>query len=179
MGQISLLIARPEVADSLVDAVRKGIPLHHACGKVGIEQGQLSTWRRIAMGHMTVWPTTGKPVREETRGCILQLFQRIAQAQAECAANLVDKISNASDERNLKTGLSEWRAGAWLLEHHPSFKEEFAAARHLTKEISGTITHEHRLARTLETEDLLNAVEPPSETLLLRSGNTPLIKEES
>ncbi len=177
MTRLALLEQRPELEDAIVEAVSRGVPLATAAHAAGMSDEQLGQWRNVARGS-TCW-SGGNPVSDESKHRIARLFARVAQAQAEHAARLVSQINEAGTQTNLKTGLREWRADAWMLEHHPATKEEYAAWRHVTVEQTGIVTVEHRLARQLGSSDLLDSVDAPENPPLLLSAGPDTMQDDA
>jgi hypothetical protein len=65
----------------------------------------LKRWGRIANNEA--------PDEQVLRGRLLELLERIGQAQAEHEAKVLERIQLAVQTTNEKTGIPEWRAGAW------------------------------------------------------------------
>ena len=72
----------PEVESTLLENIRKGIPINDACTLAGIHRG---TYQRYL--------ATGK---EQESGYFRELYERIMRAQAEYRAELVGKLHTVS-----------------------------------------------------------------------------------
>lgn len=141
----------PEIEDALVERVSNGVPIGRALGAAGIQSQTYKEWERIAKGAET-WEN-GLGVAEETRARIHALYGRIARARDQYAARLVENI-HATGFIVGKSGLPEWRAHSWLLEHHPDYKAEFAQHKELTVTGQSTVRIEAAAVRQLDTGQL-------------------------
>jgi hypothetical protein len=164
-------ISRPEIADELVKLVRQGVPISRAARLAGVSSQVLSEWKAVAEGRPT-W-RDGTPVTDVSRNKIVTLFGRLAHAEAECARELVAGIQEAAKTANAKTGVPEWRAGAWLLNNHPAFRQEFHEHREVTVESNVNVTTERRYARALSPEELRQIVDGEAKLLPESASSTP------
>lgn len=81
-------------------------------------------------------------------------FGRIAQARLERQLEAVERIRQAGGTVG-KSGVLEWRADAWYLEHSPDTRHDWHEHREMTVEAGGVITHEHRMVRDATDAELL------------------------
>lgn len=70
---------------------------------------------------------------------------------------MVQNIVQAAQSVNEKTGIPEWRAGAWLLEHGPAWKRDYAEFREQRIEHAGTVDHQLRMVQQMGNQELLEA----------------------
>lgn len=157
---ISQLITRPDIIPTLAAQIRRGVPLATACTIAGVDVRAVEMWKAIAMGRQDTYQS-GSPPGPEVREKMVLLVQELARAAAEREASAVGIVADAAETTG-KSGVKEWRAAAWLLNNHPAYREAWHEQREVSIEQTGTITHEHRLARQLSDDDLrVITTEPP------------------
>jgi transposase-like protein len=144
------LLLTPELAQSLANAVRKGVPIETAAQAAGVSPQQFYAWLRTAE-HGT-WPH-GTPVDATSLNAITAFAEQIRTAQAEFEAHQVENVAAAAEMIG-KSGVREWRAGAWLLNNHPRYRERYRQHREVQVEQSGTVKHEHTLVRNTDPNEL-------------------------
>lgn len=145
------LLLSDALADQLEHAVESGVPIETACEAAGISARQFYEWLRGAESGR--W-STGDPISESTKAIISAFSLRIRRAQAKHESAVLQRISAASEAVNEKTGIPEWRAGAWLLNNHPRYRERYRPQRETIVTNQGTVLHEHQLAKQLEPDAL-------------------------
>ena len=145
------LLLTDALAESIADAVSHGVPLETATQAAGISSRQCYEW--IAAAERGAWHD-GSPVRDDALRIITGFSEKIQRAQAEFEAKQIANIARTAEAVNEKTGIREWRAGAWLLNNHPRYRERYREHRQTTIEHQGTVTHEHQLVKQLEPEAL-------------------------
>jgi len=143
------LLLTESLADSLAEAVEAGVPIETACAAANIAPRQFYTWLRAA--ESGTW-LHGDPVSPASLETITAFAQKIRRAEARWESRRVQNITTAAEERNEKTGLRDWRADAFLLTNHPRTRKRWG--QHVEVEQSGTVHHEHQLARQLEPDVL-------------------------
>ena len=147
----STLKLTPELADALADAVRTGVPIETAAQAAGLGPRTIYNWLAIAQnGHRN----DGVGVTDETLRLLVPFGEQIAAAQAQFEAARIQSIARAADQVNPKTGITEWRAGAWLLNNHPRYRQRYRQ-EHVSKvEQTGTVHHEHTLTTAADDASL-------------------------
>jgi hypothetical protein len=135
-----------EVIERIADRVQKGVPLQTALKAAGVTDAMVREWERIANGSVAD--------EEGLRERIVAFTGRIGQAQAECESLLVEGIAETSATIG-KSGLPEWRAGAWLLNNHPRYRDTYRQQR----ELKITSTPEPTLEQKLVAEASLEQLE--------------------
>ena len=107
------LIDAPQLRDALVAAVADGIPLSVAWKTAGLSRSTFQDWFAAATtGH----GRNGSTVIAKSLPIIQGFCERIGQALAHHEAEMIQVITEAARTIN-KSGVKEWRAAAWLLEH--------------------------------------------------------------
>jgi hypothetical protein len=130
------------LSDSLIEQiatrVQNGVPLQTTLKAAGVTDAMMNEWGRIA--------NDAAAEDQVLRGRLLQFSERIGRAQAECEVTLIESIAQTSTMVG-KSGLPEWRAGAWLLNNHPGYRETYRQQREM--KITGTVevSHEHQLVQ--------------------------------
>lgn len=140
-----------ELENELVDAVSKGVPVETAARAVGIGPSTLYGWLRIAKSG--VWDS-GDEVSESTKASLARFAERIAGAEAAFEALQVRRLAEAAEAVNEKTGLTDWRARAWLLNNHPRTRERYRQHKEVIVDSNSTVTHEHRMVSGLQISEL-------------------------
>jgi hypothetical protein len=126
------------VIERVAGRVERGVPLQTALKAAGVTDEIVREWGRIASGT--------QPDEAEIRERIVAFTERIGIAQAECEAVIVAGIAETSATIG-KGGLPEWRAGAWLLNNHPEYRETYRQQREMKVTGEVTHTHEHMLVQ--------------------------------
>jgi hypothetical protein len=80
------------------------------------------------------------------------LFEGVAAAHAEWKAEAVRNIKEAGETIG-RSGVREWRADAWLLDHSPQYRDRWG--HHVQVDQTVHVSHVHQLVRELSDEDLL------------------------
>lgn len=142
------LLLTDAIAESLAAAVRDGVPLEVAAQASGISRTQVYDWLQVAQRQ--TWPN-GTPVDPATIQRLSVFSEQIARARAEREAAAVQRIQEAARTVG-RSGVLEWRADAWYLEHAPSTRERWGQTIQITQ--TGTIQHEHTLVKELSDEAL-------------------------
>lgn len=93
-----------EVADRIVDAIRRGTPLRFACEAAGVSYDTALRWLRIGHGATGDGWTPTPATRRRYEG----FASAVERAQAEAVDAAVSHVERA--------GQGDWRAAAWLLE---------------------------------------------------------------
>lgn len=135
---MATLTLTPGLAQSLADAVRSGVPLGTAAVAAGVSRQAVEQWTRA--GTRGTWDE-GTPVDPASQPTLVAFVSLIAQARAEFEAKQIAAIAQAAQERNLKTGALEWRAGAWLLNNHPTTRETYREHREVEVHQTGSVDH--------------------------------------
>lgn len=148
------LLLTPALADSLADAVEHGVPIETAAQAAGVSKSQFYDW--LQAGSRGTW-SDGSPITQESLRQITEFSEKIRAAQASHEARLIRDIDAASQAVNAKTGIPEWRAGAWLANNHPRMRATYRQERVSQVEQTGTVRHEHTLAKALDPHQLEQA----------------------
>lgn len=141
------------VAESIAAAVANGVPLETAAIAAGVGRSTVHLW--VAAGETGQWPQNGSPVTETAKKVLVAFAASIQRARAEWEAKQIAAISEAAQTVNAKTGIREWRAGAWLLNNHPATRERYREHRQTTIEQTGQVSHVHSVVRELPEQELL------------------------
>lgn len=151
----------PALEDAVIDALSKGTPISTALRAAGIRGDSFSKYMRAA--ETGVWHSGG-PVNPETLARLQAFADRVAQTKAELEIKLLSGVVEASETVG-KSGVREWRAGAWMLNNHPWWRETYRQDRQTTNTVVGEVRHEHVIARQLSVEEVrgaLRALEAPA-----------------
>lgn len=171
-------ITNEPLMDALVEAIGNGSPRQTACRALGMDPKWL----------YEVFFTAREGVRRPNRGgynkstavvpetvqLYIDLVARIEEAEAKWEQTLIERVQTAALAVNEKTGIPEWRAATWLLEHgrtrgnwHPekSVKVTMAAAQ-------GEVSEEHRTIGELSDSDLLELVDADFRGLIVAPTRT-------
>jgi len=127
------------VIGQVTNRVKRGVPLRTAFRAAGVTDGVLKRWERIA----------NNEAAEDlvVRSRILQFQERISRAQAEHEAAVVERIQQAIEATNEKTGIPEWRAAAWYLNNAPQTRDTYRQQQHVEVHSVGIVHHEHTLVQ--------------------------------
>lgn len=161
----------PGLEDSLVRAVESGVPIETAALAAGIGMKTFYRWLEIARDGQRADGVDVTPATVERCG---QFGQRIREAQARHEAALVARIDAASQQYNAKTGVQEWRAGAWLLNNHPRTRATYRQERQVDVNTTGVVKHEHSLVKSMDIDtltlafDTLNALPSADDDVLTK-----------
>ena len=147
----------PAIRESILQAVREGVHDTTAAVLAGVPERTWQQWRAISEGRLTVW-YDGTPISSDLRTFLAPLAGEIAAARAVFEARRVRNIARAAETVNERTGQTDWRADAWLLNNHPAYRQDYREYRELHVEQRGTVSHEHRLARQMSDDQLLEAL---------------------
>ncbi len=148
----------PAVIGSILQRMKDdGVPFATAAQLAGIPSRTAQQWQAIAEGRMKVYQD-GTTVSDSLRAFLAPLAEQIADARAHAEAEMLQTISNAARTVNSKTGLPEWRAAAWRLEHAPDTKRSYSEFREQRIEHTGTVNVEHRIAAQMSEPELLEAL---------------------
>lgn len=109
----------------LLNAIKQGLTIRAACARAGVSKSTL--YRVLA---------------EDKEGTLQDAIDR---AQGEAEARLVDAITTAAHTGETlttpggatKVMPGDWRAAAWLLEHHPQTREAYAGILRQKMQLSG------------------------------------------
>lgn len=145
------LLLTDALAESIADAVSHGVPLETAATAAGI--GVRTVYQWLEIGNTGVRHDSAN-ITDASRAVIERFAHLVSRAQAEFEAKQIANIARTAEAVNEKTGIREWRAGAWLLNNHPRYRERYREHRQTTIEHQGTVTHEHQLVKQLEPEAL-------------------------
>jgi hypothetical protein len=135
-----------DLVEQVASRVQHGVPLQTALKAAGVTDAMVREWERIAKGVASD--------NEGTREWITAFSERIGRAQAECEATLVEGIVETSATIG-KSGLPEWRAGAWLLNNAPQYRDTYRQQREMriTREVPEH--HEQQLVEQNEHDTAL------------------------
>lgn len=158
------LILTPALADSLADAVRRGVPIETAATAAGISKTQFYYWLQAA--EREVWPD-GTPIASESLVALSAFSEQIKRAEAQWEADHVKAIGEAGAVIG-KSGVPEWRARAFLLTNHPRTRSRWG--QQVQIEQTGTVQHEHSLVKQLPPTELEAAYEALRELPQTSSG---------
>lgn len=139
------------LADQLAAAVERGVPFETASQAAGIPARTVYGWLEIASKG---YRTDGATVSPESKTVIERFGQRIATARARFEARQLESIARAGEQVNAKTGLTDWRAPAWILNNHPQYRARYRQERVQQIEHSGSVHHEHKLAEAANDDQL-------------------------
>lgn len=156
-----------ELADALAQSVSKGVPIETATRAAGISPSTFYSW--LSAGKTGQWGNGGD-VDEQSKGMLGRFVELIGRAEAEFEAKQVQRLAEAAEAVNEKTGLTDWRARAWLLNNHPRTRERYRQHKEVQIESNSTVTHEHKMVAGLTYEQLdalendLKALPGPTDT---------------
>ena len=155
------LLLTDDLAESLANAVRRGVPIETACQAAGIGSRTFFQWLEIANGGRS----NGATVTDESKVIIERFARLIASAQADFEAHQIASIAEAGEAVG-RSGIPEWRARAWLLNNHPRYRKTYRQERQLEVHNSGTVQHEHTIAQAASDDELRSwaAIELPEPT---------------
>ena len=139
------------LADQLAAAVERGVPFEIAAQAASIPIRTVYGWLEIAAKGFR---TDGATVSDESKLIIERFGQRIATARARFEAKQLESIAQAGQQVNAKTGLTDWRAPAWILNNHPQYRARYRQERVQQIEHSGAVHHEHTLAQQADDDQL-------------------------
>lgn len=125
-----------KLTEQIASHVEKGVPLPTALKAAGVTDATVQLWHQVVRGaeHLT----DGTVVDLVTRQWVSGFVARVGQAEAILEANLIGNIADTSAIVG-KSGVPEWRAGAWLLNNHPRYRETYRQQREVR--ITGMVTH--------------------------------------
>jgi len=146
----------PAMQDAILQAVVEGVPFAAAAAEAGIPPKTAHRWLRVAESGATHWED-GSPVSQQAQTFLRQLSEAYALACGQFEAKAVRSILAAGDMVS-KGGIPEWRAKAWALNNLPHTRQTYREYRELHVEQRGTVSHEHRLARQMSDDQLLEAL---------------------
>jgi transposase-like protein len=149
------LLLTPALAESLADAVRRGVPIETASQAAGISPQTFYDW--VKCSQVGTW-RNGVPIEPESLLQLSAFSEKIRQAQADFESRQIAAIAEAGEAVG-RSGVPEWRARAWLLNNHPRYRERYRQHRELEVHQSGTVLHEHQLASQLDDSALTQAYE--------------------
>lgn len=147
------------LVDQLLESVRGGVPPETAIIAAGLSPRSYYEWMQVAQSG--TWQQ-GSTASEAMRSLCMRLYQGIASARAEHEAEMLQAIREASQTVG-KSGVREWRAGAWYLEHAPHTKDRWGQQVQVNQQV--TITDTQRQVRALsdtELEQLVQADDAPA-----------------
>lgn len=116
---------------------------------------QWSVWR-YAVEHRS--QKDGRPISEAMLRVIDAFMEACACAQAEHDAKMASVISKAAESYNEKTGIPEWRAAAWNLEHGASRSDWFTHRETAVIDNRGfnrEVPAEHKVVRAMTDDELI------------------------
>lgn len=142
------------LADSLADAVRRGVPVETAAQAAGVSSAQYFAWLRAA--ETGLWQH-GDPVPPDSLRTIQSFADKIARARAEHMEQMIASIQQCAVTPNEKTGLPDWRAADTMLSKHPVYRKVWREERQVNVTQSGTVQHEHQMASKLPDAELEQA----------------------
>ena len=144
------LLLTDDLANSLANAVRRGVPIETAAQAAGIGPRTIYQWLAIAQtGHRH----DGAHITDATKLVIERFADQIASAQADFEAHQIASIAEAGEVVG-RSGIPEWRARAWLLNNHPRYRKTYRQERQLEVHNSGTVQHEHTIAQAASDDEL-------------------------
>lgn len=144
----------PVVADGLVDAVKRGVPVTTALRAGGFSATMWQQWQMVADSGVAVWPSLGMPMAPGTFDLVVDTVERLRRAVQEAEQVLVSRIYSTAMTANAKTGVPEWRAAAWLLNNAPAYRADYHEHKEIALSGGVTVSVEGRAARALSTEQL-------------------------
>lgn len=143
-----------ELAESLADAVKRGVPIETAAQAAGVSERTFFEWLKAA--ESGVWHD-GSPVQPETLKTISRFSRLISRARAEHMQQMIASIQQCAVTPNEKTGMPDWRAADTMLSKHPVYRKLWREERQVNVTQSGTVLHEHQLASKLSDAELEQA----------------------
>ena len=143
--------------DAIGDCFRRGMQVESMLSILNIPKATFYTWIEDAERDQR---SSGSRISKEQKTLAVALVERIAHAQAQLEAELVDAVREAAASTNAKTGIPEWRAAQFLLTHGPTRSRwfEYKAPSHQTIDVQHHPAHTQ--VRELETTELLALIEP-------------------
>lgn len=156
----------------VIAAVRVGVPIRTALVRAGWDSGHVARYRQaIKTGR---WGTSGAMVKPETMEMLREFCADLDQALADFEAFHVEKLAEAAEQVNERTGQRDWRANAWMLEHHQATRENwFQHKPVINMEIRGVLDSPvFREARQKTEAQLLEEVGDPDWVALLGPGES-------
>lgn len=147
----------PALVQAACDAIAEGQTPSTALIQAGIPPSTARHWLNLIDRGATKWPD-GTPIQQATLTFLAALRERIERAQAAHEASRAVIIAKAARSVNEKTGIPEWRAAAWDLEHNPATKRQWAEYKEQRIEHAGSIDHTLRAVQQLPDADLIEAL---------------------
>lgn len=130
--------------------VRRGWQVQDALAASGIP---VATWYQWLKVSPEGWPD-GTQATPEAQGFAARLRAAFTRAQALAAGKATESVYGAA---KLAVGERDWRAGhEWL--KHGATRARWHEHRELKIEHGGKVDHQHRLARALSDEELIEAL---------------------
>lgn len=148
-------VLTPGLQDALAAAVRSGKSDTAAAIAVGISPSTLHEWLAIDRDDRDTWHY-GAPVTDEHKTAISLLSAALASARAEYEAALLERIDRAGQTVG-RSGVLEWRADAWLLEHDPRFRERYGQVTQVQVTSDQRSLVIHQWAKAAPDHELLDA----------------------
>lgn len=146
----------PAIADAIVDAVRRGVPASTAAKAAGISDAALRDW--LEAPDTGVW-RTGDPVSDESLAFLTSFRERVDNAVAEFETMAIASIAEAGRMTG-RSGVTEWRATAWLMNNHPAYNKRYKQER-LPVDSAGQLqlSIAHKIVHSLSDSALQRAYE--------------------
>lgn len=168
-SKLSSLLRSPELRAQIIEGALQGVQPTPLFILAGASSATYEQWRHAARtGH---W-RDGRPVSKTSLAVICPFLEDLQRAYAHCEARMVSRISRAADESNLKTGISEWRAASWFLEHGESRTRWFKHSEN-TLTIQPGPSPEQRQADSLSDDELLALADPSWQDILSPTDEPP------
>lgn len=141
-----------EVHDSIVNALRKGVPIRHACREVGIHEDTFFSWVAKGNAERARLDTTGETEPGPTVAGYLRFAEGTERARGESVRLKVEQLNRMAEgdfvvqetTKTLKDGSTvtdrryaqpNAQAVIFMLERHPDTRPDFG--RHDKVELSG------------------------------------------
>jgi hypothetical protein len=144
-------------ANAVLAELAEGVPLDTALTAQGIDVGAMKLLMSVIEGRKKA--PDGLVIPEAFKAELTDFADRARVVLAACEAKIARQVYRASQQANEKTGLVEWRAGAWLLNNAPTTRARWHEHRELTVHDN----HENngadqlRLAQQMSDQELLEA----------------------
>jgi hypothetical protein len=149
------------VQAKVLSEITEGVPLATALLAEGIDVKAFKLVLSVANGRKLA--PEGMVLTEQFRQGLLDFERDAVQATAICEAQVAKKVYQASQQANERTGLNEWRSGAWLLNNSPATRQSWHEHKELAIEHRHVeaLAEEHRLASGMSLAELADCIEDP------------------
>ena len=160
-------LTNQRLQDAVIEAVKLGVPPHSAMLNVGISRDMLYQYRQALRTEK--WAGRGG-IKPETKEALVEFMERLEHAITEFEEKCVRRLEEEANSINERTGVRDWRATAWLLEHNQGTRARWAPWREQTikMEMAELIAHPvFKEVQARSEEELLEGIGDPEWLRLL------------